>query len=725
MKIKGFRKMSLIDYPGKTCSIVFLGGCNFKCPFCQNPDLICNVDKIPDISEDEILNYIKGKRKWIDGVCMSVAKDERVLIKENKNLKNIPIEMLWNENKKTTYLRKFESQKCDKIEALTLNHKFQKVNEIIRHKTKEIYNIFLTTGYKVSATGSHSVFTLSKNGFITKNVSELKTKDYLLTPKKIVNDNIIKRINISNYFEQELKKSKKEMLKRKYYWIKIIKNIFKSKISYIEAANKYKVNRHTIVRYINAYKLGKLEEFCYNSKPNLLWIKNDFLWVGKNKIMRTKISVTKELAEFLGYTVAEGSLRKKSYTLSLGDEPKLAERVLSLYRKIFKSNKGVIRKRKSKTGNHQYSIIFGGKYVGMLLDKIVGHLAVNKKIPEIIFNTTKTNQRAFIVALNVGDGHIRERITNSSEEFSIKTISKQLVCDLIILLKFFGIHALITEEKEKYNQKRSYKIHFHGNQYQKLNLKRKVKTKYSFLTNIEGIPKEFLDMKDHIKYKKQNRINSDDVPLKYRNKVYEIAKKWNILKIKKITKNRTNLYVYDLVVPGNNSFIGGLGPILLHNTGGEPTLYNNLPEFIKKIKDMGFLVKLDTNGSNPEILKNLIDKKLVDYIAMDIKASLERYSEASGCDVNLDDIKKSVDIIRKSGVDYEFRTTILPRLFTKDDAIKIGKWLNGSKRFFLQQFRPMITLDRSFENENSYSKKELREIAEIMKPYFDLVVIRD
>lgn len=159
-------------------------------------------------------------------------------------------------------------------------------------------------------------------------------------------------------------------------------------------------------------------------------------------------------------------------------------------------------------------------------------------------------------------------------------------------------------------------------------------------------------------------------------------------------------------------------------TGGEPTIHKGLSKFIEKIKDMGFLVMVETNGSNPSMLNRLIKRKLVDYVAMDIKAPLEKYDKAAGVKVNKKKIQESIDIIRNSGIDYEFRTTVIPKLFKKEDAIAIGKWLKGSKRYYLQQFRPDKTLDKSFEKVKSYPPEKLKEFARIMKPFFKFVKVR-
>ena len=159
-------------------------------------------------------------------------------------------------------------------------------------------------------------------------------------------------------------------------------------------------------------------------------------------------------------------------------------------------------------------------------------------------------------------------------------------------------------------------------------------------------------------------------------------------------------------------------------TGGEPALHQDLPEFIKKIKNFGFSVKLDTNGSNPEIIENLIREKLVDYLAMDIKGPLEKYQEITKREIDFGKIKKSVELI-KNFPEYEFRTTVLPRFHKKEDIINIAEWLKGSKNYFLQQFRPGKTLDSSFEKEKAYSSEELAEICQLIQPYFDYCGVRE
>jgi len=160
-------------------------------------------------------------------------------------------------------------------------------------------------------------------------------------------------------------------------------------------------------------------------------------------------------------------------------------------------------------------------------------------------------------------------------------------------------------------------------------------------------------------------------------------------------------------------------------SGGEPLLYDEISSFVEKIKKMGYLIKIDTNGTNPRLLKRLIDKNLVDYIAMDIKNSLDKYKETVEAEVNLDDIKKSVELIKNSSLDYEFRTTIVPSLHTKEDIERIGTWLKGAKKFVIQNFRPKNCLDKEFEKKKSFSKEILEEFKAIVSKFIDNVEIRD
>jgi pyruvate formate lyase activating enzyme len=151
-------------------------------------------------------------------------------------------------------------------------------------------------------------------------------------------------------------------------------------------------------------------------------------------------------------------------------------------------------------------------------------------------------------------------------------------------------------------------------------------------------------------------------------------------------------------------------------TGGEPTLQKKgLKDLLKIIKNLGFLTKLDTNGTTPDFISQLIKEKLVDYIAVDIKASKDKYKEAVRVKVDLDKINKTIKLLLKGKVDYEFRTTVVPGIIDECEIKKIGKWIKGAKRYALQQFRAMDTLDKKFLKVKPYPKEKLEEFVELLK----------
>ena len=156
-------------------------------------------------------------------------------------------------------------------------------------------------------------------------------------------------------------------------------------------------------------------------------------------------------------------------------------------------------------------------------------------------------------------------------------------------------------------------------------------------------------------------------------------------------------------------------------TGGEPTVQKDLKEFIKKIKDLGLLVKLDTNGGNPKVLQELIDEDLVDYVAMDIKNIFNKYNITVGKKINLDNIKKSIEILKASKIDYEFRTTIIKEMHSLDDIVSICK-LVGNAKYYLQNFEDSENvIDHSL---HGFSREELLFIDKYLKDLFPNVEIR-
>ncbi len=162
-------------------------------------------------------------------------------------------------------------------------------------------------------------------------------------------------------------------------------------------------------------------------------------------------------------------------------------------------------------------------------------------------------------------------------------------------------------------------------------------------------------------------------------------------------------------------------------SGGEATLQPDLIDFIKQVRAFGFLVKLDTNGTTPDILRPILDQKLIDFVAIDIKNSPAKYSETIGRKVDIKTIKQTIDMVKNSGIDYEFRTTIVKSLHTIEDFDQIGELIgeNGrkAKRYALQHFRPGKTIDEKFRNDDTLSESEFEIISQKMLKYAEKVVI--
>lgn len=160
-------------------------------------------------------------------------------------------------------------------------------------------------------------------------------------------------------------------------------------------------------------------------------------------------------------------------------------------------------------------------------------------------------------------------------------------------------------------------------------------------------------------------------------------------------------------------------------TGGEPLIHRGIEGFIKKVKDIGYAVKLDTNGTNPNFLKKLIKKNLIDFVAMDIKNSLDKYEDTIGKKIDQKAISKSIKIIMGSGLPYEFRTTVLPHYHEFDNFEKMGEMIRGAENYAIQGFVPQNTLNKRLEQADQFNDKDLQKIAEIMQKYVKNVVVRD
>jgi len=164
-------------------------------------------------------------------------------------------------------------------------------------------------------------------------------------------------------------------------------------------------------------------------------------------------------------------------------------------------------------------------------------------------------------------------------------------------------------------------------------------------------------------------------------------------------------------------------------TGGEPTIHKDLSILCQEIKKLDFLVKLDTNGTNPKMIGELIDKELIDYIAMDVKAPFreEKYSKASGVNTTalLPKIEQTTQTLLEGGVEYEFRTTLVPTLHTKSDIREICEKIKGCKKYVLQSFRADVeTIDPSFQKLKPFSKAEIESFFHAAKKLTPNTILR-
>jgi pyruvate formate lyase activating enzyme len=145
-------------------------------------------------------------------------------------------------------------------------------------------------------------------------------------------------------------------------------------------------------------------------------------------------------------------------------------------------------------------------------------------------------------------------------------------------------------------------------------------------------------------------------------------------------------------------------------TGGEPTIMKDLVEFCEKIKEKGYVIKLDTNGINPEVIALLINNRLIDYIAIDVKTSVLQYKSLCGDGAKGEKVAESIKVVMASGIEYEFRSTLIKKIHTQKILEDMAEMVKGAKKLYLQSFRPAITLDPKFSKHKPFSQKEVEGI---------------
>ncbi len=176
-----------------------------------------------------------------------------------------------------------------------------------------------------------------------------------------------------------------------------------------------------------------------------------------------------------------------------------------------------------------------------------------------------------------------------------------------------------------------------------------------------------------------------------------------------IVKIKDTFITEDAFLRFLDSRVGLLDGVVI--SGGEPTVQGDLLSFLKKIKEKGFLIKLDTNGNRPDIITTALEQSLLDYIAMDVKTSLEQYMTLTGKRTNPENIKKSIEIIKSSTINYEFRTTLIKDIHIESVLKEMSVLVSGAQNYVLQSFRPSHTLDPAFAHCQPFNLQEMKDIA--------------
>ncbi|MCL2484886.1 MAG: anaerobic ribonucleoside-triphosphate reductase activating protein [Endomicrobia bacterium] len=182
------------------------------------------------------------------------------------------------------------------------------------------------------------------------------------------------------------------------------------------------------------------------------------------------------------------------------------------------------------------------------------------------------------------------------------------------------------------------------------------------------------------------------------------------------------LYTVPAILEFLKTRMGKLDGVVI--TGGETCIQKDLKSFVAEIKGMGFSVKLDTNGSMPEVLEDLLENRLLDYIAMDIKAPLDKYCRITKTNIDTEKIKRSINIIMNSGIEYEFRTTAIKGQLEEKDFIEIGDLISGAKKYYLQKFVPTKILDADFFDKPTFSDMEFGNIVSFLRGKVELISVR-
>jgi len=186
----------------------------------------------------------------------------------------------------------------------------------------------------------------------------------------------------------------------------------------------------------------------------------------------------------------------------------------------------------------------------------------------------------------------------------------------------------------------------------------------------------------------------------------------------------TDLVPVDHVLSFLDDRVGKLDALSI--TGGEPLLHEDIGLFMKEVKDRGFLVKVDTNGTFPDRLEELLNADLVDYVSMDVKAPIDKYDSLAGVHVDIEKVKKSIELIMEKAADYEFKTTMIPGLLEKEDVKQVASLIKGAKRYYLQQFKKDVTVINQdlLSDTTPFTPADFNEMENLASPLVESCLLR-
>ncbi|OGY29878.1 MAG: hypothetical protein A3J50_03935 [Candidatus Woykebacteria bacterium RIFCSPHIGHO2_02_FULL_43_16b] len=479
----------------------------------------------------------------------SVDGNELVFIRQGTDIRSLPIQDLWSTAALTDVHGKYQFQNSC-VEALCyVNGRslWQKVDKILRHKSpKKVLEVKCGPGnYTVRLTKNHSIYVMTAAGLKIKRTEDLNIGDLVLSPAIIPSPITTNKVDLTHFISGE---------------------------------------------FINDRKI--------KSKA-LLWDDN-FIWSRRDQKLNRFVVVDENFARLLGVIVAEGSGNIK-YSLALGTNQYLAQEIVKIAAAVFGTNERSLRytspediKRYASKYPHavttlspkaQYNPDIGGRLVSHILKNLVGGRASSKKIPCFIFNTSPEVKKAFLKGLIQGDGHVSFYPMKSKSSVNITTVSRRLAGEVIFLCRQLGIWARIENHGEEgfrrdMHHQKSYRIVISGKKNLELLGIGVIASKYDSSTKYEGIPYSLLDT-SRINGKRFRRgaefesfgCGVSRIPktlTKSYLKTQDLVQDWNILEIRSLEEIESGSdYVYDLMVPNNNSFVAGNGAILVHNSGGE------------------------------------------------------------------------------------------------------------------------------------------------------------